>query len=138
MVSNLVAGVTKGFERRLEITGVGYRAAVQGKNLQLSLGYSHEVLYPIPDGIAIATPRPIEIVVNRSDPCSALLRIVDLVEMTPAAISAWSDTGGPGLDKRFHLVPAARLLITIPHTNDKLVLRRLDIEKAIRGSRGAG
>jgi large subunit ribosomal protein L6 len=67
LVSNVVAGVTKGFERRLEITGVGYRAAVQGKNLQLSLGYSHEVLYPIPDGIAIATPRPIEIVVTGID-----------------------------------------------------------------------
>ena len=63
----MVAGVTKGFERRLDITGVGYRAAVQGKNLQLSLGYSHEVLYPIPDGIAIATPRPIEIVVTGID-----------------------------------------------------------------------
>src|SRR6266568_6849443 len=61
LVNNLVAGVTKGFERRLEITGVGYRAVVQGKNLQLQLGYSHEVLYPIPDGIAIATPRPTEI-----------------------------------------------------------------------------
>ena len=67
MVSNLVTGVTKGFERRLEITGVGYRAAVQGKNLQLSLGYSHEVLFPIPEGIAIATPRPVEIVVTGID-----------------------------------------------------------------------
>jgi large subunit ribosomal protein L6 len=67
LVSNVVAGVTKGFERRLDITGVGYRAAVQGKNLQLSLGYSHEVLYPIPDGIVIATPRPIEIVVTGID-----------------------------------------------------------------------
>jgi large subunit ribosomal protein L6 len=67
LVANVIAGVTKGFERRLEITGVGYRAAVQGKNLQLSLGYSHEVLYPIPDGIAIATPRPVEIVVSGID-----------------------------------------------------------------------
>jgi large subunit ribosomal protein L6 len=66
-VSNLMAGVTGGFERRLEITGVGYRAAVQGKNLQLALGYSHEVLFPIPDGIAIATPRPTEIVVTGID-----------------------------------------------------------------------
>jgi large subunit ribosomal protein L6 len=66
-VANLVAGVTNGFERRLEITGVGYRAAVQGKNLQLLLGYSHEVLYPIPEGIAIATPRPVEIVVTGID-----------------------------------------------------------------------
>jgi large subunit ribosomal protein L6 len=67
LVANVIAGVTKGFERRLEITGVGYRAAVQSKNLQLSLGYSHEVLYPIPDGIAIATPRPVEIVVSGID-----------------------------------------------------------------------
>jgi len=67
LVSNLVAGVTKGFERKLEITGVGYRAAVQGKNLQLSLGYSHEVHYPIPTGIQIATPKPTEIVVTGID-----------------------------------------------------------------------
>jgi large subunit ribosomal protein L6 len=67
LVANVMAGVTKGFERRLEITGVGYRAAVQGKNLQLLLGYSHEVLYAIPDGIAIATPRPTEIVVSGID-----------------------------------------------------------------------
>jgi large subunit ribosomal protein L6 len=67
MVSNLVEGVTKGFERKLEITGVGYRAAVQGKNLQLALGFSHDVLYPIPDGIQIVTPRPVEIVVSGID-----------------------------------------------------------------------
>jgi len=67
LLANVVTGVTRGFERRLEITGVGYRAAVQGKNLQLSLGYSHEVVYPIPEGIAIATPRPTEIVVTGID-----------------------------------------------------------------------
>jgi large subunit ribosomal protein L6 len=67
LLANVVDGVTKGFERRLEITGVGYRAAVQGKNLQLSLGYSHEISYPIPDGIAIATPKPTEIVVTGID-----------------------------------------------------------------------
>jgi large subunit ribosomal protein L6 len=66
-VANLVTGVTKGFERKLEISGVGYRAAVQGKNLQLSLGYSHEVSYAIPEGIAIATPRPTEIVITGID-----------------------------------------------------------------------
>ncbi len=49
-VQNLVVGVTKGFEKKLEINGVGYKAAVAGKNLQLSLGYSHDVLYPIPAG----------------------------------------------------------------------------------------
>ena len=67
LVSNLVTGVTKGFERKLEITGVGYRAAVQGKNLQIALGYSHDVVFPIPDGIAIATPKPTEILITGID-----------------------------------------------------------------------
>jgi large subunit ribosomal protein L6 len=67
LVANLMTGVTKGFERRLEISGVGYRAAVQGKNLQLSLGYSHEVNYPIPEGIAITTPKPTEILITGID-----------------------------------------------------------------------
>ncbi|MBR1223108.1 50S ribosomal protein L6 [Bradyrhizobium sp. U87765 SZCCT0131] len=66
-VANLVEGVTKGFEKKLEIVGVGYRAAVQGKNLQLALGYSHDVLYPIPEGIAITTPKPTEIVIVGND-----------------------------------------------------------------------
>jgi len=66
-VANLVAGVTKGFEEKLEITGVGYRAAVQGKQLNLQLGYSHDVNFPIPQGITIATPKPTEIVVNGID-----------------------------------------------------------------------
>jgi large subunit ribosomal protein L6 len=67
LLANIMTGVSKGFERRLEITGVGYRAAVQGKNLQLALGYSHEVNYPIPEGITIATPRPVEIVITGID-----------------------------------------------------------------------
>jgi large subunit ribosomal protein L6 len=67
MVANLFEGVTKGFERRLEINGVGYRAAVQGSNLQLNLGYSHDVVYAIPKGISITTPKPTEIVVVGSD-----------------------------------------------------------------------
>jgi large subunit ribosomal protein L6 len=67
LVANLVTGVTKGFEKKLEITGVGYRAAVQGKNLQIALGYSHDVIYPIPAGIAIATPKPTEVVVTGTD-----------------------------------------------------------------------
>jgi len=67
LVANLVTGVTKGFENKLEITGVGYRAAVQGKNLQIALGFSHDVTYPIPDGIAIATPKPTEIVITGID-----------------------------------------------------------------------
>jgi large subunit ribosomal protein L6 len=67
LVNNLVTGVTKGFEKKLEITGVGYRAALQGKNLQIALGYSHDVIYPVPEGIAIATPKPTEIVVTGID-----------------------------------------------------------------------
>ena len=67
LVSNLVTGVTKGFERKLEITGVGYRGALQGKNLKISLGYSHEVLYAVPEGITIAAPKPTEIVVTGID-----------------------------------------------------------------------
>jgi large subunit ribosomal protein L6 len=66
-VANLIAGVTSGFEKRLEINGVGYRAAVQGKNLQLTLGYSHDVVYAIPDGITIATPRPVEVIISGID-----------------------------------------------------------------------
>src|SRR5512139_1694890 len=58
LVANVIAGVTKGFEERLEITGVGYRAAVQGKTLQLQLGFSHDVNYPIPEGITIAAEKP--------------------------------------------------------------------------------
>jgi large subunit ribosomal protein L6 len=66
-LNNIMTGVTKGFERKLEITGVGYRAAVQGKNLQLALGYSHDVVYPIPEGIAIATPKPTEVLITGID-----------------------------------------------------------------------
>jgi large subunit ribosomal protein L6 len=66
-VNNLVIGVTTGFEKKLEITGVGYRAAVQGKVLQLALGYSHDVNYPIPNGIAIVTPKPTEITITGID-----------------------------------------------------------------------
>ena len=67
LIANLIAGVTKGFEQKLEINGVGYRASVQGKNLQIALGYSHDIVYPIPEGITIATPRPVEIVISGSD-----------------------------------------------------------------------
>jgi large subunit ribosomal protein L6 len=67
LVANLMTGVSKGFERRLEITGVGYRASVQGKNLQIALGYSHDIVHPIPDGITIVTPKPTEIVVTGID-----------------------------------------------------------------------
>jgi large subunit ribosomal protein L6 len=67
LVANLLTGVNKGFERKLEITGVGYRAAVQGKNLQLALGYSHDVVYPIPEGITIVTTKPTEITITGND-----------------------------------------------------------------------
>jgi large subunit ribosomal protein L6 len=66
-VQNLVTGVTQGFEKKLEINGVGYKAAVAGKNLQLSLGYSHDVMYPIPTGVTITTPKPTEITVAGID-----------------------------------------------------------------------
>jgi large subunit ribosomal protein L6 len=67
LVANLVTGVSKGFERRLEISGVGYRAAVQGRNLNLSLGYSHDVVYPIPEGISVTATKPTELVVAGID-----------------------------------------------------------------------
>lgn len=66
-IVNIFDGVTKGFERKLEITGVGYRAAMQGKNLQLALGFSHDVVYQTPEGITIATPKPTEITVSGID-----------------------------------------------------------------------
>ena len=67
-IANLVEGVTKGYEKKHEINGVGYRAAMQGKNLQLALGYSHDVVYPIPEGIQIAVPKPTEITITGNDP----------------------------------------------------------------------
>ncbi len=67
MINNLVTGVSKGFERKLEITGVGYKAAVVGKNLQMSLGYSHDINYPIPAGVSIVTPKPTEIMISGVD-----------------------------------------------------------------------
>ena len=67
MINNLVNGVSKGFEKKLEITGVGYKAAVAGKSLQLSLGYSHDVNYPIPAGVTITTPKPTEISISGID-----------------------------------------------------------------------
>ena len=64
LVSNIVTGVTEGFTRTLEINGVGYRAQVQGKNLQLQLGLSHDVVYAIPEGIEIKCPKPTEVVIS--------------------------------------------------------------------------
>ena len=67
LVANLVTGVSAGFTKTLEITGVGYRAAVQGSNLKLQLGYSHDVDYPIPDGIAIKTPDATTVEITGAD-----------------------------------------------------------------------
>jgi len=66
-LANMVQGVTKGYERKLELVGVGYRAAVQGKNLNLALGFSHPVLFPVPEGITIETPTQTEILVKGTD-----------------------------------------------------------------------
>ncbi|MGB8313646.1 MAG: 50S ribosomal protein L6 [Aestuariivirga sp.] len=67
LVANLVTGVTVGYTKSLEITGVGYRAALNGKALQLNLGYSHDVSYDIPAGIEIKVPKPTEIVISGID-----------------------------------------------------------------------
>jgi len=67
MIDNIMTGVKDGFEKKLEINGVGYRAAMQGKNVQLSLGFSHEVIHEVPEGITVACPKPTEIVVTGID-----------------------------------------------------------------------
>jgi large subunit ribosomal protein L6 len=64
LVANMVKGVTEGYTKSLEINGVGYRAALDGKVLKLNLGYSHDVNYPVPEGIEIKTPKPTEIVIS--------------------------------------------------------------------------
>ncbi len=67
LIQNMVDGVSKGFEKKLEIIGVGYRAAIEGKTLNLSLGYSHPVLYPLPDGIDVAIDKQTLITVKGID-----------------------------------------------------------------------
>jgi large subunit ribosomal protein L6 len=67
MIQNIVDGVKNGFERKLEINGVGYRASMQGKNIQLAVGYSHDVVYEVPEGVSAATPKPTEIVLTGID-----------------------------------------------------------------------
>jgi large subunit ribosomal protein L6 len=67
LVNNMVKGVTSGFERKLDLVGVGYRAQAQGKKLNLTLGFSHPVEYAIPDGISIETPSQSEILVKGID-----------------------------------------------------------------------
>lgn len=66
-IANMVRGVTQGYERKLELVGVGYRAAVQGKALNLTLGFSHPVNFPIPTGISIETPSQTEIIIKGTD-----------------------------------------------------------------------
>jgi large subunit ribosomal protein L6 len=66
-LANMVEGVSKGYEKKLELVGVGYRAAVQGKSLNLTLGFSHAVNFPIPDGISMETPSQTEIVIKGID-----------------------------------------------------------------------
>jgi large subunit ribosomal protein L6 len=67
LVTNMMQGVSEGFEKKLELVGVGYRAQAQGKTLNLTLGFSHPVAYPVPEGITIETPSATEIVVKGSD-----------------------------------------------------------------------
>jgi large subunit ribosomal protein L6 len=67
LIANMVAGVNTGFEKKLQILGVGYRAAMQGKDLKLSLGFSHEVVYETPKGITIAVPTQTEVTVSGAD-----------------------------------------------------------------------
>jgi large subunit ribosomal protein L6 len=67
LLQNMVTGVSAGFERRLAIQGVGYRAAMQGKDIKLSLGFSHEVIYEAPQGITLAVPVPTEVVITGID-----------------------------------------------------------------------
>ena len=81
VVANMVQGVTTGFKKELEITGVGYRAAVQGNTLKLNLGYSHDVDFPIPSGVTVTAPKPTEIVIEGSD--------AQLVGQVAANIREW-------------------------------------------------
>jgi large subunit ribosomal protein L6 len=67
MIANLVTGVTTGFRKEMEIQGVGYRAAMNGTNLKLSLGYSHEVNFEVPAGVTVSSPKQTEIIVEGID-----------------------------------------------------------------------
>ncbi|MGH1452513.1 MAG: 50S ribosomal protein L6 [Paracoccaceae bacterium] len=81
MVANLVTGVTDGFKKELEINGVGYRAAMAGNTLKLSLGYSHEVNFEVPAGVTVTAPKQTEIIVEGTDS--------QLVGQVAANIRAW-------------------------------------------------
>ena len=67
LVANMVSGVTSGFERRLEIVGIGYRAQLQGRNLQIALGYSHPVIFPLPEGITAEIDKQVSITLRGAD-----------------------------------------------------------------------
>jgi len=67
LVANMVTGVKDGFERKLEIVGIGYRAQMQGKSIQLALGYSHPVIFPLPDGVTAEIDRQIAITLRGAD-----------------------------------------------------------------------
>ena len=81
MIANLVTGVTVGFRKDMEIQGVGYRAAMKGKDLQLQLGFSHEVIFEVPEGVTVASPKQTEISVEGIDQ--------QLVGQVAANIRAW-------------------------------------------------
>ena len=66
-ILNILTGVSAGFEKKLDINGVGYRAQMKGKDLQLALGFSHDVVYEVPEGITVACPKPTEIIVTGID-----------------------------------------------------------------------
>ena len=81
MIANLVTGVTTGFRKDMEIQGVGYRAAMKGRDLQLQLGFSHEVIFQVPEGVVVASPKQTEISVEGIDQ--------QLVGQVAANIRAW-------------------------------------------------
>ncbi len=83
LVANMIKGVADGYRENLEITGVGFKAAVQGKNLQLQLGYSHDVIFPIPAGVAIVCEKPTMIAISGIDK--------QLVGQTAAKIRGWRE-----------------------------------------------
>jgi large subunit ribosomal protein L6 len=83
LVQNIVTGVSTGFERKLAITGVGYRAQMQGSDLKLSLGFSHEVIFKAPDGISLAAPTQTEIVVTGIDKQQVGQVAADIREFRP-------------------------------------------------------
>ncbi|MEM6973348.1 MAG: 50S ribosomal protein L6 [Pseudomonadota bacterium] len=81
VIANMAQGLSEGFTKELELVGVGYRAQMQGKQLKMALGYSHDVIFDVPDGIDIACPKPTEIVIKGSD--------AQVVGETAAKIRDW-------------------------------------------------